>query len=253
MINRYCNDLLNWRFTAITKDYIAWSLKLKYCHPLNLESHMNIINKKLLGSVAIATTLSLAAGCSSTSETRETDKNVVTALGAIGGMIAANSLGMDNNAGKVAIGALAGYTARQVFNEVNTETAKDPNTDVEAVKIGGKEYVQVSVKNVNFRSGSADLEPYELTRLQPIINTLRKHPNTRVHIEGHTDSDGTQSYNQQLSERRAKNVSFHLMNNGISSNRIQTYGYGEDRPIASNATTEGKRENRRVTFLISES
>lgn len=213
---------------------------------------MKIINKKLLGSVAIATTLSLAAGCTSTPETRETDKNVVTALGAIGGVIAANALGMDNNAGKVVVGALAGYTARQVFNEVNTETAKDPNTDVEAVTIGGQEYVQVSVKNVNFHSGSAELEPYELTRLEPVLNTLRKHRNTRVHIEGHTDSDGTKSYNQQLSENRAKNVAFHLMDNGITRDRIQTYGYGEERPIASNATLEGKRENRRVTFLISE-
>ena len=213
---------------------------------------MSIINKKLLGTVAIATTLSLAAGCTSTSETRESDKNAVTVLSAIGGMIAANALGMDNNAGKVAVGALAGYTARQVFEEVNTETAKDPNTDVQAVTIGGQEYVQVSVKNVNFHSGSAELDPYELTRLEPVLNTLRKHPNTRVHIEGHTDSDGTQSYNQQLSENRAKNVAFHLMDNGITRDRIQTYGYGEERPIASNATIEGKRENRRVTFLISE-
>jgi outer membrane protein OmpA-like peptidoglycan-associated protein len=213
---------------------------------------MNIINKKLLGSVAIATTLSLAAGCTSTPESRESDKNAATVMGAIGGMIAANTLGMDNNAGKVVVGALSGYTARKVFDEVNTETAKDPNTDVEAVTIGGQEYVQVSVKNVNFRSGSADLEPYELTRLEPVLNTLRKHPNTRVHIEGHTDSDGTQTYNQQLSENRAKNVAFHLMDNGITRNRIQTYGYGEERPIASNATIEGKRENRRVTFLISE-
>lgn len=213
---------------------------------------MSIINNKLLGTVVIATTLSLAAGCTSTSETRESDKNAVTVLGAIGGMIAANALGMDNNAGKVAVGALAGYTARQVFEEVNTETAKDPNTDVQAVTIGGQEYVQVSVKNVNFRSGSAELEPYELTRLEPVLNTLRKHPNTRVHIEGHTDSDGTQSYNQQLSENRAKNVAFHLMDNGITRDRIQTYGYGEERPIASNSTIEGKRENRRVTFLISE-
>ena len=66
---------------------------------------MKIINKKLLGSVAIATTLSLAAGCTTTSETRETDKNVVTALGALGGIIAANALGLDNNAGKVVVGA----------------------------------------------------------------------------------------------------------------------------------------------------
>lgn len=213
---------------------------------------MSIINKKLLGSVAIATTLSLAAGCSSTPASPDTEKNVVTALGAIGGAMAANALGMDNTAGKVVVGALAGYTARKVYEEVNSGTANDPNTDVEAVTIGGQEFVQVQVKNVNFRSGSAQLEPYELTRLEPVLNALRKHPNTRVHIEGHTDSDGTQSYNQQLSESRAQNVASYLMDNGISRNRIQTYGYGEDRPIASNATQDGKRQNRRVTFLISE-
>lgn len=213
---------------------------------------MNTINAKLLGAVALASSLTLTAGCTGTGQTREDDKNAVTVMAAIGGMMAANALGVDNNAGKLAIGALAGYTARQVFNEVNRDTASDPNTDVEAVKIGDQEYVQVNVKNVNFRSGSADLDPYELSRLTPVINSLRKHPNTRVHIEGHTDSDGTQTYNQQLSENRAKSVAFYLMDKGITRDRIATYGYGEDRPIASNTTAEGKRQNRRVTFLISE-
>jgi outer membrane protein OmpA-like peptidoglycan-associated protein len=139
-----------------------------------------------------------------------------------------------------------------VFDQVNQETASDPDTDVEAIKIGNQEFVQINVKNVNFRSGSAELDPYELSRLSPVLNTLRQHPNTRVHIEGHTDSDGSKSYNQQLSENRAKNVAFYLMDNGITRDRIKTYGYGEERPIASNATREGKQENRRVTFLISE-
>jgi len=210
------------------------------------------INKKLIGTAAVLATLTLTSACTGTGQTREDDKNAVTVAAAIGGMLAANALGVDNNLGKVAVGALAGYTARAVFDEVNQETANDPNTDVEAVKIGNQEFVQVNVKNVNFRSGSSELEPYELTRLSPVLNTLLKHPNTRVHIEGHTDSDGSTNYNQQLSENRAKNVSFHLMDNGITRDRIRTYGYGEERPIASNTTPEGKRENRRVTFLISE-
>lgn len=210
------------------------------------------MNQKLIGTVAVLATLTLTSACSGTGQTRETDKNAVTVAAAIGGIMAANALGMDNNFGKVAVGALAGYTARTVFDEVNQETASDPNTDVEAVKIGHQEFVQVNVKNVNFRSGSAELEPYELTRLSPVLNALLKHPNTRVHIEGHTDSDGSNSYNQQLSENRAKNVAFHLMDNGITRDRINTYGYGEERPIASNTSPEGKRENRRVTFLISE-
>ena len=207
---------------------------------------------KYLGTVAIIATLGLTSACTNTGQTRETDKNAITIVAAIGGALAANSLGVDNNAAKVAIGALAGYTARSVFDQVNQETASDPNTDVEAVKIGNQEFVQVNVKNVNFRSGSAELDPYELSRLTPVLNTLKAHPNTRVHIEGHTDSDGSQSYNQQLSENRAKNVAFYLMDNGITRDRIKTYGYGEERPIASNATLEGKQQNRRVTFLISE-
>ncbi|NPA72808.1 MAG: OmpA family protein [Gammaproteobacteria bacterium] len=216
----------------------------------DLTAHRSL--PKLLGTAAILAAFALTTGCEGTGGTREDDKNAVTIGAALAGMLAANALGVDNNLGKVAVGALAGYTARQVFNEVNQETAADPNTDVEAVTIGGKEYVQVSVKNVNFRSGSAELDPYELSRLTPIINTMAKHPNTRVHIEGHTDSDGSKKYNQQLSENRAKSVAFYLMDNGISRDRIQTYGYGEERPIASNTTPEGKRENRRVTFLISE-
>ncbi len=206
--------------------------------------------------MATATLISLTAGCANDpnrpTEERETERNVITGIAAVAGALAANAMGVDNNLGKVAVGALAGYTARQVYGDVQAGTANDPNTDVSAVSIGGQEYVQVDVKDVNFRSGSANLEPYELTRLKPVLDTLKRHPNTRVHIEGHTDSDGSNTYNQQLSENRAKNVAFHLMDNGISRDRIVTYGYGEERPIASNTTAEGKRMNRRVTFLISE-
>ena len=212
---------------------------------------MHKFNTKLIGTAAVLTALTISTGCS-TGGTREDDKNAVTMLAALGGMMAANALGSDDALGKVAVGAIAGMTARAVFDEVNQETASDPDTDVEAVTIAGQEYIQVSVKNVNFRSGSAELDPYELSRLSPVLKSLTKHGNTRVHIEGHTDSDGTRAYNQQLSENRAKNVAFHLMDNGVTRDRIETYGHGEGRPIASNETLEGKRENRRVTFLISE-
>ena len=215
------------------------------------------MKKKFIGTIAIATVISLTAGCATNDPNRpagerETERNVLTGIAAVAGALAANAMGIDNNLGKVAVGALAGYTARQVYGDVQAGTANDPNTDVSAVTIGGQEYVQVEVKDVNFRSGSANLEAVELSRLRPVIDTLQRHPNTRVHIEGHTDSDGSNSYNQQLSENRAKNVAFHLMDNGISRDRIITYGYGEERPIASNTTAEGKRMNRRVTFLISE-
>jgi outer membrane protein OmpA-like peptidoglycan-associated protein len=215
------------------------------------------MNRKLITAIAAATAISITAGCQQNNPNRpaserETERNVITAIAAIGGALAANSMGVKNTNAKIAIGVLAGYTARQVYGDVKEGTKSDPNTDVNAVKIGDKEYVEVSVKDVNFRSGSAQLDPYELSRLKPVIDTLNRHPNTRVHVEGHTDSDGSMEYNQQLSENRAKTVALHLMDNGIDSSRIITYGYGEERPIASNQTSEGKRMNRRVTFLISE-
>ncbi|WP_321276867.1 OmpA family protein [Thiomicrorhabdus indica] len=210
--------------------------------------------KILLGSLLIGA-IALSA-CSQnrqmTKDERETEKNVVTGVAAIGGALLANAMGMDSTGGKIVVGAISGVTARHIYDEVNRDTAKDPNTDVQPVKIGGQEFIQVQVKDVNFRSGSAQLDPYELQRLQPVLNALNRYPNTRVYVEGHTDSDGTHQYNQQLSENRAKTVAFYLMDNGISRDRIITYGYGEERPIASNNTAEGKRLNRRVTFLISE-
>lgn len=208
--------------------------------------------KAIVAGLTLASSAALLTGCQSTGGSKEDEKNAVTIAAAIGGMIAANAAGVDDNLGKVAIGAISGITARAIYDEVNKDTAADPDTDVEAVEINGQEFIQVNVKNVNFRSGSADLDPYELTRLSPVVKTLSKHPNTHVFVEGHTDSDGTKTFNQQLSENRAKNVAFHLMDNGITRDRISTYGYGEERPIASNDTAEGKRENRRVTFLIQE-
>lgn len=214
------------------------------------------MNRKWATGIAAVTAITLMSGCSSnpnkTASEREEEKNALTIAAAIGGALVANALGMDNNAGKVVVGAVSGVTARHIYDQVNQDTRNDPDTQVDAVKIGDKEYVQVNVQNVNFRSGSAELDPYELSRLSPVVNALNDYPNSVVHIEGHTDSDGSDSYNQQLSENRAKGVALHLMKNGVSSQRIQTYGYGEQRPIASNNTPEGKRQNRRVTFLISE-
>lgn len=207
-------------------------------------------------STLLISSMVLTTGCSQnrqmTKGERETEKNVVTGAAAIGGALLANALGMDSTGGKIVVGAISGITARKVYEEVNRETASDPYTDVQPVSINNQEYIQVQVKDVNFRSGSATLEPYELQRLEPVLNALNNHPNTRVYVEGHTDSDGSNAYNQQLSENRAKTVAFYLMDHGITRDRIITYGYGEERPIASNDTPEGKRMNRRVTFLISE-
>ena len=213
------------------------------------------LKKTTLITTGVLLSTLIVSGCNSTGKTRaeqEQEKNILTGVAAIGGVFMANAMGIDNNLGKVAVGAITGFTARKIYEDVNKDVASDPDTEVTPVSINGQEYIKVEVKDINFRSGSAQLDPSQLTRIQPVLNALTNYPNTRVHIEGHTDSDGSSSYNQQLSENRAKNVAFFLMDNGITRDRIQTYGYGEDRPIAENTTAEGKRLNRRVTFLISE-
>lgn len=79
---------------------------------------------------------------------------------------------------------------------------------------------------------------------------LVNYPNSNVQIIGHTDSDGDATYNQGLSERRANAVADILQANGVSYNRIRTIGQGENNPVASNLTPEGKSQNRRVEIVV---
>ena len=71
-----------------------------------------------------------------------------------------------------------------------------------------------------------------------------------MNVYGHTDSDGSDQYNQQLSERRAVNVSQYLVQQGTDGRRYYVVGYGEERPVASNASAEGKSQNRRVEIRL---
>jgi outer membrane protein OmpA-like peptidoglycan-associated protein len=87
--------------------------------------------------------------------------------------------------------------------------------------------------------------------LQKAVDFVKKYPGARISVEGHTDSVGSAQYNQGLSERRAAAVKDYLVKNGgVASDRIQSVGYGETKPIADNATSKGKFDNRRVEILI---
>ena len=79
---------------------------------------------------------------------------------------------------------------------------------------------------------------------------LNQYPNTTVQVIGHTDSEGTAAYNQDLSERRARAVASVLLEQGVSGSRVVPIGRGEAQPIASNNSSEGRRQNRRVEIVI---
>ncbi|MEM7077660.1 MAG: OmpA family protein [Pseudomonadota bacterium] len=106
--------------------------------------------------------------------------------------------------------------------------------------------------NIEFETDKAEIRPDHGSELNRAIKFLREYPTTNAVIEGHTDSVGAASYNQALSERRAKAVYDHLINEaGIRASRLDWAGYGETRPIASNDSADGRQRNRRVTAVVS--
>ncbi|NPA80702.1 MAG: OmpA family protein [Thermotogae bacterium] len=102
------------------------------------------------------------------------------------------------------------------------------------------------LRNIFFDFDSAELKPESKLELERLVKLLKRNPQLKIVIEGHTDIVGSEEYNQKLSERRAEAVARYLISRGIDPKRIKTVGYGSKRPIASNDTPEGRAKNRRV-------
>ncbi|HEY6065989.1 MAG TPA: OmpA family protein, partial [Thermoanaerobaculia bacterium] len=104
--------------------------------------------------------------------------------------------------------------------------------------------------NIYFDVNKSDVKPAMRARLTEIAKALAAAPGSRVLVEGHTDSDGSNEYNLQLSRLRADSVRSVLVAGGVNPDRIESQGYGETRPVATNATGAGKAQNRRVEIVI---
>jgi outer membrane protein OmpA-like peptidoglycan-associated protein len=113
--------------------------------------------------------------------------------------------------------------------------------------------VVVTLGDVLFDTGQATLKPGATLALNRLATFLSANPQTRIIIEGHTDSRGSEEYNEVLSERRARAVATELMSRGISADQLQPLGRGKGYPVASNATPEGRQQNRRVEIVFSDS
>jgi len=106
--------------------------------------------------------------------------------------------------------------------------------------------------SIEFATDKAEIRPDHVAQLNRAVLFLREYPTTNAVIEGHTDSDGAESYNQGLSERRAKAVYDYLIGEaGIKASRLQWAGFGESQPIAGNDSAQGKQHNRRVSAVVS--
>jgi OmpA-OmpF porin, OOP family len=104
------------------------------------------------------------------------------------------------------------------------------------------------IKDVKFDFDKSNIKPEFYPGLDQVVKVLKENTNMKVKVEvqGHTDSVGTQQYNQKLSERRAMSVMNYLVSKGIARNRLSASGYGFSRPVATNETEEGRAKNRRV-------
>lgn len=112
------------------------------------------------------------------------------------------------------------------------------------------EQSSVRLEGVTFELNSAILTPQAEDTLRRVAEALRGEPNLRAEIAGHTDSSGDAGYNQRLSQERANSVLAFLVSQGIERDRLVARGYGEERPVASNDTPEGRERNRRVEFNV---
>jgi outer membrane protein OmpA-like peptidoglycan-associated protein len=128
----------------------------------------------------------------------------------------------------------------------------DSQNDIKDAKV---ERVGEGIK-ITFNSGilfafnSADLQPEAKTNIENLANTLKKYKDTNILVEGHTDSVGTADYNVKLSERRAQTVVQFAESLGVKASRFTAKGYGFTQPVATNATPEGRQQNRRVEVAI---
>jgi len=109
----------------------------------------------------------------------------------------------------------------------------------------------VNLSDVLFDTARADLKPGAREKLSRVVGIVLSHPGLRMEVEGHTDSVGSDSYNLQLSERRAASVRAYLVTAGVAPTAVATSGRGEASPVASNATAAGRQQNRRVELLVS--
>ena len=207
-------------------------------------------------AVAAVAGLSLTA-CMTDPVTGEKRVNQAVYTGAAGagvGALLGAVLGGKNNRSEVLIGtgvgAVAG-TAVGVYLENQRKKIEEATrgTAIEVENTGDALLVNIP-SEVNFATGSYTISSDARPVLNKVAQILVEYDKSFVDVYGHTDSDGSEAFNQRLSEQRAEAVADLLVQNGVIRQRIATRGYGETQPIASNDTAAGKAQNRRVEIKV---
>ncbi|MFT7387224.1 MAG: outer membrane protein OmpA-like peptidoglycan-associated protein [Candidatus Endobugula sp.] len=204
--------------------------------------------------IAVVTTIGVLAGCTTQDAyTGESKVNRATTYGAIGAVVCA-AIGSRKNSKRArnsaAVCGLAGAgVGAYMDNQERILRAELVGSGVQVIREGDNLRL-VMPNNITFRVDQAILNSSIYGTLNSVVKILNEFNETRLQIAGHTDSSGKATYNQKLSIRRANSVSDYLKSQEVSVDRLVVFGYGESRPIASNATDTGRAENRRVELLI---
>jgi outer membrane protein OmpA-like peptidoglycan-associated protein len=109
---------------------------------------------------------------------------------------------------------------------------------------------RVELTGVNFKAGSAELEPESMAILDKAVAGILKNPDASIEIQGHTSSEGGEQFNQTLSEQRAYTVFLYMVEHGVDRGHLSASGYGSSQPKASNATEAGRKKNRRIELCV---
>lgn len=220
-------------------------------------SILELFMKKLLAVSAVSLSMILT-GCASTGATNSNAANTAkkAGIGALAGAVLgagiSKATGGEHTERDAAIGAVLGagvgaYMSRQAkqieqqMEGTGVQVTQDPTTgNINLIMPG----------NVTFAYNDTTINPSFYQSLNQLAATMNQYNETSIVVVGHTDSDGSDSYNLDLSQRRAAAVKNYLVAQGVQGYRIQTMGYGESRPVANNATAEGRAQNRRVELTI---
>ncbi len=211
---------------------------------------------RLLISTFAAFSLVTVSGCVTDPNTGE-KKISRTAIGGVGGTVAGILLGglIGGKTGRIIgagiggiAGAAVGYTMDKQIKELKEQTAGS-GVDVTETDNGAAILVNLP-DGVTFDVASYSLKPSFRTTLDQVADSLIKYPNSLIDVYGHTDSTGSDAYNQTLSENRARTVAGYLQSRGVPAARIRSQGFGETMPVADNTSEAGRMKNRRVEIKI---
>ncbi|EKE74024.1 OmpA family protein [Gallaecimonas xiamenensis] len=215
-----------------------------------------MFQNKHLGIIALAGTLALT-GCttvdSQTGEQRTNKTATGATIGAIAGAVLGKATGSHHRDRAIvgaAVGAIAGAAVGNYMDKQEEELRQQTAGTGIDVQRNGDNLLLTLPNGVTFDVNRADVKPEFQSVLSDLATTLNRYPKTLVEISGHTDSTGAASYNQTLSENRASSVKSFLVRRGVMPERLTTVGYGQTKPVASNATVEGRAKNRRVEIEL---